>query len=331
MTWLKENKFVAGVLVVTLAAGSGLGWMLLQAKTKYNQSAAAFETQANELKRLETAPAYPDKENLQAAEQQRLEHLTMITDLQKSLVAAGFPTEPIAPNQFQDQLKAAVTQFTAKAGKVTIPKGFYYGFEQYATTLPNVEVAPVLARELKAIQLLFDTLLAKGKGRVVAITSFSRESFAEEINKKPGEVPKATPKPAPRRPGEKPAAAPVEPLVKPHFVDLVFVAEQGAVVDYLNELAANKQQFFITRYVALHNTNDKPPSRDAGTAASVSGVDPVPAPVPETPLPGAPQAPSKDPIVLGNEKVEVTLRVEIVDFAQPKAEVTPKAKPNAGK
>ena len=39
-----------------------------------------------------------------------------------------------------------------------------------------------------------------------------------------------------------------------------------------------------------------------------------------------PELSDKDPIILGNEKVEVTLRVEIVDVAPPKLEVTPASK-----
>lgn len=326
MNWFKENKFVAGVLVVTVLGAGGLGYMLFDAKHKYDANAEAFQTQANELKRLETLPAYPDKENLKAAEEQRVHHLTMIADLQKSLAAAQLPVEPLAPNVFQDQLKAAVTQLTAKAGKMTVPKGFYYGFESYQTSLPNQEVTPLLGRELKAIQLLFQILIEKGKGRVQSISDFKREQLPEEINKKP-EVPKATPKPVPGKPAQKPGT-PTEPLVKPHSVDIVFTAEQRAVADILNELASNKQQFFITRYVALHNTNDRPPPREqapAAPAAPAAGEAPAPAPDPNAPAQVTPDALAKDPIILGNEKVEVTLRVEIVDIAPPKVEATPKA------
>ncbi len=325
MNWFKENKFVAGVLVLTVLGGGALGYLLFDAKGKYDANVEAFQTQAKELKRLETLPAYPDKENLQKIEEQRIHHLTMIADLQKSLAAAQLPVEPLAPNVFQDQLKAAVTQLTAKAGKMALPKGFYYGFESYQTSLPNQDVTPLLGRELKAIQLLFEIVLDKGKGRVQSVGDFKRDPLPEETNKK-APAPAATPKPAPGRPAPKPGAAPAEPLVKPHSVDLVFTAEQRAVAEILNELAANKQQFFITRYVALHNTNDRPPPRETAPVAPVAGENPAPAadPNPAAPGSGTPDALAKDPIILGNEKVEVTLRVEIVDIAPPKAEATPK-------
>lgn len=333
MTWLKENKFVAGVLVVTLLGGGALGFMLFKAKDKYAQSAEAFQNQASELKRLETAPAYPDKENLQVLEEQRLRHLTMIADLQKSLSAAQFAIEPITPSVFQDKLRAAVNDLTGKLGKMELPKGFYYGFESYQTTLPNQDAAPQLYQELKAIQLLY-TILLDQKGGVLKVSHFAREQLPIESNKR-AEPPKATPKPAPGKPAGKPAA-PVEPLVKPHYVDLIFTAEQRAVAAILNALANSKEQFFITRYVALHNSNDRPPQREAvAVAATPAEGAPAPDPnaTPPAPVPGAPEAPSKDPIILGNEKIEVTLRVEIVDIAAPKAETAPAAKviPNAGK
>src|SRR3954463_15812059 len=104
MTWFKENKFVAGVLVVTLLAAGALGWLLLGAKGKYDESAANFDKQASELKRLETGPAYPDPANLEVLQEQRVKHLGLIAELQKSLAASEFPADPISPNAFQDQL-----------------------------------------------------------------------------------------------------------------------------------------------------------------------------------------------------------------------------------
>jgi hypothetical protein len=258
-----------------------------------------------------------------------VKHLSLIADLQKSLAAAEFPADPVTPTVFQDQLRAAVTQLSARPGVMALPKGFYYGFEPYLTAPPNPEAAPLLARELKAIQLIFDTMLVKGGGRVQTVTYFAREALPEEGPRK-AEPPKPA---APKKPGDK-TPPPPEPLVKPHYVDAVFTAEQRAVADILNALAANKQQFYITRYVALHNTNPLPPPREAGSAVGTPVVpDPNAPPAPQPPLPTDPSAPVKDPIILGNEKVEVTLRVEIVDFASPKAEATPapKANRNAGK
>jgi hypothetical protein len=324
MTWFKENKFVAGVLVVTVLGAGALGWLLFGAKGKYDESASAFDKQAAELNRLETAPAYPDDQNLEVLKDQKVKHLAVIADLQKSLVAAEFTADPVSPTSFQDQLRAAVTQLTGRPGVPGLPKGFYYGFEPYLTTPPNPEAAPVLGRELKAIQLIFQILLDSGKGRVQSVSYFSREPLPEEAVKK-AEPPKPA---APKKPGEKQAPV-VEPLVKPHYVDLVFVAEQRAVADVLNALASNKQQFYITRYIALHNTKETPPPRDAVSAVAV--VDPN---APATPPgPGSLDVAVKDPIILGKEKLEVTVRVEIVDFAPPKAEATPAPKPtrNAGK
>ena len=230
MNWFKENKFVAGVLVVTVLGAGGLSYMLLGAKGKYDENAAAFQTQANELKRLETLPAYPDKENLQVSEEQRVRHLTMIADLQKNLAAAQFPVEPLAPNLFQDQLKAAVTQLTGKGGKMALPKGFYYGFETYQTSsAERGRHAPARAgaqgdsvdlsdrdRKGEGAGAKRRRLHARSRSRRRATRSPSRQGDAET---------------GPAKPGPKPGATPAEPLVKPHSVDIVFTAEQRAVAD----------------------------------------------------------------------------------------------------
>ena len=162
-----------------------------------------------------------------------------------------------------------------------------------------------------------------------SVGSFTREPLPEENNKK-------VEPPKPLKPGQKAPATPAEPLVKAHSVDLVFTAEQRAVADIMDDLAANKQQFFITRYVALHNTNDRPPPREAAPVAAPGAPEGTPPPAADpnapAPAPGTPDLASKDPIILGNERVEVTLRLEIVDVAPPKLEAAPaKGLRSAGK
>jgi hypothetical protein len=302
MTWFKENKFLAGLLIVTVLGVGVLGYLLFASKSKYDESASAFEQQAAEFHRLESLQAYPDKANLETLEAQRVAHLGLIEDLQKSLAGAQMPMESITPNGFQDQVRVAVTQFTAKAGALSPPtelvKGFYLGFGPYQSAPPSNDAASPLARELKVVQMIGNILLDH---HVLAISRFDREALPEEAGKgRPVETAKA-----PAKPGGKPAAA---PLLKSHALDIVFVAEQKEVQGILNALVTNKTQFLIPRYVSVQNTNEHAPPK----------VPPEPPADPTTP-PAPPDTtkPAKSQMLFGEEKVQVTLHLEIVDFNKP--------------
>ena len=320
MTWFKENKFLTGLLIFTLIGAGVLGYLLMTSKAKYEESTNAFDQQAAELHRLETLPAYPDKDNLEVLESQRVAHLGLIEDLQKSLAAAQFPSESITPNGFQDQLRVAVTGVTGKASAaippVDLPKGFYLGFNPYQSLPPTPEAAAPLSRELKVVQMIAQVLFDH---KIAEIKRFDRESLPEEIKARPVA---ATPKP---KTGSKPEP---EPLLKAHALDITFVVEQQDLEGILNAFAKNKEQFLIARYVSVHNTNDKAPQRsDLASAPPPPPTTPTADPsqtatqptVPTTTLALAPGEKPKSPMIVGEEKVEVTIHLEIVDFNKPVA------------
>ena len=312
MTWFKENKFLAGLLIFTLVGAGVLGYLMMTSKSKYEESASAFQQQSTELHRLETLPAYPDKDNLEVLESQRQAHLSLIDDLQKSLAAAQIPMEPITPNGFQDQLRVAVTAFTTKAGAaappIGLPAGFYLGFGPYQSVPPSVNAAAPLARELKVIQMIAKILL---ENKISTITRFDREALPEE--KGATAAPAATPKPGP---GAKPAGKPAEPLLKAHALDIQMVVEQKSLEGILNALVKNTEQFLIVRYINIHNQADRGPQRSDPTApAAPTTDDPNPKP--------------KSPMLFGEEKIDVLIHLEIVDFNKP--EPAASGNRNAGK
>src|SRR4051812_11726654 len=100
MNWVKENKFLTGLLVVTLVGAGALGYLLFTAKAKYDEASGNFENQAAELSRLEHLPAYPDAQNVKRLEEQRQQHLEQIQNLQKELAQVQIPEEPLSPVAF---------------------------------------------------------------------------------------------------------------------------------------------------------------------------------------------------------------------------------------
>ena len=314
MNWIKANKFLSGFLAVMLIGVGVLTFLLLSAKGRYDETAAQYETQAAELNRLQTLVPFPDAKNLEAMAAQKGEHQEAIVTLQKNLTANEFPIEPLAPEQFQDRLRETVSRVTAKANEARVgwpEKGSFLGFERYQTEPPRPEAAPILGRDLKAIELVVNQLI---ESRVAAVTRVERTPIAEEGG---GD------KPARNQQNSRPAAGGREdrtsaaPLIKKHTFEVGVQSTQGSLVNGLNQIVRSKTQFFIPRIVTVANTQQVGPPRVADAGDSPPLVDPA---TPATPgAPGAPVAASTTvrKYIVGEELIDVGLRIEIVDFVEP--------------
>src|SRR5689334_13403011 len=105
MSWIKENKFLAGFTAATVVGAGALSFLLLQAKGKYDEASTNFEQESTELNRLQTLKPFPNTENLKKLEAQKKEHAAAIVQLQQSLRKLELPTEQVSAQQFQDRLR----------------------------------------------------------------------------------------------------------------------------------------------------------------------------------------------------------------------------------
>lgn len=321
MNWIKENKFVFGFLVVTVIGVAVGGWFLFGAMGRNDAAMEEYQRRVAELNRLQRLPIFPNKKNLDKIVGQQTEVNTEVSALASSLAAQQLPVEDVSPEQFQDKLKAAVTSIAAKAKgsspvvKVPEPK-FFLGFERYETAPPAKEAAGVLARELKAIEWVTNQLI---DNKVVAITKLDRDPLPEEKGgtKAPPAPPAPLGKQAPGKPAEKGG---VKYEVEKHNIQLVFVADQVRFRKFLNAVADYKSQYFIPRLVTIKNEKPLAPARVLAAPPVAAVADPAAAAA--QPAPGTPAVPAAAPAayILGEEKIEVTLLLEMVDFR----EVTPK-------
>lgn len=324
MNWIKENKFLFGFLIVmVLGVGAG-GWFLLEAKGRSTEATENYQRRIAELNRLQRLPIFPNQKNLEKIVAQQTEVNTEVSKLASTLIAQQFPVEDLTPEQFQDKLKAAVTAVKNKAEqssppvKLPEPK-FFLGFDPYETAPPPKEAAGVLGRQLKAIEWLCNQMI---DNKIAELRPINRELLPEEKGRaKAPEAKPATPaKAAPGKPGDKSAKGGSRYEVEKHPITLVFVTEQSRFRALLNAIVANKSQFFIPRLVSVKNEKPQAPPR------VVEAVAPAPSAVP-----GAPGAPSPDaaaapavpaaPVVpatyiVGEEKVEVTLVLDLVDIRE---------------
>lgn len=304
MNWIKENKFLTGFFAAMLVGLGVLGYFLYSAMGAYDEATARYTGLSSELSRLQNLPVSPSQKNLAALAAQKEEAVKVIAAFQTSLAAKTFPTESMSPEQFQDKLKATKNSVVEKAGsKTKLPEKFFLGFDVYETRAPEKDAAAPLAHELKAIEWLMGQLIESG---VTEVKSIKREPLPEESGKKSG--------------GEK-GDKKGKNLVNSHPVEISIQCRQNALAPFLNALVSLKApQFYIVRTISVKNQNEKGPPK---VAAAPPPPPPAPLPVgtpqPNTPVatPPPPQPVAAASYIVGEEQIDVTMQIDIVDFAEP--------------
>lgn len=321
MNWIKENKFLTGLLAVLIVGIGVLGYLYMGAGGRLAEATEQYESTASERKRLLNLKPYPSPENVKEIMGQKEAATAKITELHTALAKAELPVEPMTSVQFQDKLRAAVTEVTTLAGTTgtKLPDKFFLGFERYETTTPDAAAAPLLGRQLKAIQWIVTRFV---ENKVVEIKALNREPLAEEGGK-PREQ---TPAPAPSskdRGGKSDKVQPAgPPLVQAHPIEIVVFGEQAAMRTVLNDIVGSKEQFYIPRLIAFKNEKEKPPSKGEQAAAVAAAAAPADGttPAPDAAAAPAAAAPTSAPAttyIVGLEKVEMTLKLEMIDFSDP--------------
>jgi hypothetical protein len=306
MIWFRQNRFL-GSFLIGLAIGTlVLGYFLFHAKGRFDEEKDRYQNVAAKLIELEGKAPFPNDANFQKAKAQTGLYAEAVASLESELKTRVLPVQPLAPNEFQGQLRQAVTAVTdkARANKIKLPENFYLGFDDFATSLPNTNATPLLGQQLKAVEMLVDILL---EAHVDAITAFHRTPLREE---------KGAPAPPPASPAaHKTAGAPAAEIVESSAVELTWSSTPGAARKVLNQITSAKQQFFTTRTLHVRNEKDKGPLRDA---TAESGSSPAAdAAAKNAAASGALPSASSVNFIVGAEHVETSARVEIVKFNLP--------------
>src|SRR5262245_56143973 len=108
MDWIKQNKFLSGLLALLLVLGGGLGFLAFSAKGSYDTAYSEYESKANELNSLQTKQPYPDDANVKKMQDLEKAHQAAIDGLHKELLKAQTPLQQVTPEKFQDNLREAV-------------------------------------------------------------------------------------------------------------------------------------------------------------------------------------------------------------------------------
>ena len=314
MNWFEHNRFL-GWFLIGLALGClSVGYFFFRAMISSDAESARLKTSAAELKRLESLTPFPDESHYQEASALAAAYKSSLAALQEEIKSRELPLEPLAPNEFQTKVRQAVSAIKekARANKVKLPEKFFLGFDEFATSLPSTEAAPLLGRELKAVQMLANILI---DARVDSISAFHREPIAEERTASP------TPKPSPRVGQARGALAAASPtMVKGNSLSVTFASSPGAARKALNQIVSAKEQFFIIRTLRVRNEKERGPSRTEPVEAPPLFNNPtVNKSAANTASPAATPGVGTVHFIVGNEHIETSAQIEIVNFklAQP--------------
>ncbi len=310
MTWIKQNKFLTGFLIVMLAGVGAFGWLLFSAKGKYDDAAAAYETQKNDRNRLHNLVPYPSAVNLKTLQEEKAQAVEAIDSLQKSLAANQLPLEAITPEKFQDDLRTAVNEVKGLAGP-RIPPGnkFYLGFDKYETAPPDKDATGPLARQLKTIVWVIEKFI---DANAIEIRELKRDELPEEAGRAKTAKEEKTAAGSRSRTdkGTPKGDAGGKPLVTKSGFDLTVLADQEAIRKALNAIVASTEHFLIPRVVEIRSDNPKAPSR----GGELGAPEPAPAAPPGT-APNPAGAAAGEKFIVGEERVILNLRLEAANFA----------------
>jgi hypothetical protein len=296
---LSTLLLVSGICILLGAALFYWRWSVWHgAKQTFDQAAA-------ERTKLQRLDPFPDDVNLRKLHGYLQAYSAALDKFKENLKAEMAPEPPLAPDEFQSQLRKATlaTEERARTNHVKLPDHFELGFDEFARTMPSTAVAPLLGQELSQIQMLINILL---DARVDSLTSFRRHPLPEEHGASP------TPAPSPTR-GRGKAVAPTKPrgtpaltLIKRNVVEITFKAGPNVARRVLNEITSSTGQFFIIRTLSVHNEKDKGPPRERGST-------PTPPPGSEASA-GKPGAAGTLNFIVGNEHIEVSATIEMLRF-----------------
>jgi hypothetical protein len=295
--WFAENKFLAGYLVIVLAAAAGLGFLVFQSVGRFAEVSEEFDRQATELRRLSELPLYPNAENEKRLKEQQAAYSAAIDDLTARFAKQQPPIEETSPDEFKTLLARGRDAFAVKAAEagVKITENFHLGFGDYENNLPpDAKTATLLRRELHAVKIVLYKLVDL---RVIAINGIARQALPGEGTSK---APSSATSPPPSAPGagRKGAGRDEKPLIERYTFDVQFLADQSRFRDVLNSIAT-LPDYLIVRAINVDTSEKNGPARGDNQPAPAAGT------------PGEPQ---KLKFIVGMEQVNVTLRIELLVF-----------------
>jgi hypothetical protein len=343
MDWIKEHKTLAAILGVAGAGAVGLGVVMWNAYSAYSAGLEQYDTVSNTLGRMESAPLYPSKENLDKKTAMVQQFATEVEKLQQTLLQLQPPVKDITDTDFQARLKQRMAETRAKVGGGSaesgkLPKNFAFGFDQYVNNLPPQDAAKDVNDYFDAVDSIVQMALDSG---VKSIVSLSRSELPSEKTggaaakptaadsaaafMNPGQ-PKVAPGPKGKGKATGPAAPPPTKVIERRTVKMSLISDQPALQAMLNDLASASKMlhFAVVRVLRIENEKLTGPSKSVAApekAEDVPDAPPEPGTSPAPTAPAGPEvlvaprpAPADAVIVMGGENLHFYLEIDLIKY-----------------
>lgn len=336
MSWIQENRFAAGLGGITAVAAAGLIAWGLSAGKKYNQAKEDYATAAAAVASMKGGALYPSQDNVAEKEKAVKEYEEAVQELQGLFKPFAAPTPPnIEPDAFTENLakgKEEIAKAFADAG-TEIPAEFFLGYETFTNSPARKEATGILTYQMEAARELMTKLAAAAPAKLLNI---HRPPLEEESGKT------FDPK------GKTYRALPLE---------ISFLGNEASLRNFLSSLDDSGKYYFVVRSIRVTNEKQTAPTAADGNfkkeeeaapegggggdpfggaggfvlpgeeEAPAEGDKPAEgeAPAEEAPAEEA-EAASDEKIlqdVLGAEKINVFLRIDVLQFLEPEAKKAP--------
>jgi len=324
MNWLKENKFLAGLIGGILLGLIALWFVGSSGKKRYEQAKSDYDAAVGEVTGFERSGLYPNKANEDGKKKAIGDYRNDLVKLQDAF--AKFrpgKMENVTPQAFGDKLKAADTEVRNAFGEADarVPDAFFCGFESYKTALAPGNATGVMSYQLDAIR---DLMLKLAQSGASELKNLHRPPLVEESGG-----------------AFSPSASAVARAMP---VEITFSGPPGAGRAFFSSIVNTEQRYYVVRSFRVMNSRkgdppkaddaefDKPAAATAATAES-GGVfsgggfvlpgdeeTQAAAEVPPAEAPPAPAPVDSSKIlaqVAGAEEVQMFIRLDIMQFLPP--------------
>jgi hypothetical protein len=326
MTWFKENKFLSGLILITLLLAALIIFFGTNAGSQLEEVQSEITAKQSKQLAMKTLNPYPTPENAKVKEENLKAVLAKGNEAREKLLAFRPETmDEVTGAVFSENLSAAVDRvkalFPTEAG---LPKSFNLGFSAYSGVSPKEGSTGVLTYQLGAMEHVFQELAAAGVTEVqnlsrVKLPAENGDDWPDAIGGKKGKDLRSNrPKKAIQGKGKGRAKSPFDelpPVAHRLPFELVFKAPEGPARKFLTKLANSEEYFFETRMARIVNPSPVPSAGKAATTAKpeenafgadfeVEGAEPKPAVVSEQIL-------NK---VSGGDQLVIFLRADLLLF-----------------
>lgn len=331
----KKDKFLPVYFSVLGAGVLGLGYMAWSASSASDEAEAKYQSAVTQLKDLESEPIARNAENADKKKADVEAYVKQVQELSTTMLARQAPVPAIGNEIFQRELSQARDAIlaAAKDKNVKIDPEFSFGMDRYLAAFPESGAAPKLKAQLDALVFLTTAAMDAGLTEINSIVrtelDFEKEKkeLTPEEKKKADEEKKraeaAAKKTAVQKGKDKnaPKETPATTLDDKEVVErqpvmFTVTGKNDSVLRFLETLANaspenNAPHFIVIRTLRVENEMKDGPAKGL-QVEDKEEEDPV------TKV----KIRRNAKFVLGGEKVQLQLDLDIVRFLEEPSEET---------